>query len=192
MALLKAYGIDPDETWELDFALEDGRFTLEALRREVERGRAALEKEQDGEKRKASETRIAAAEKAIPALEADLAAYEPGSGPVFTVGSIPNGKRAEIQGDELEVFRLPDGKDRIVRDRAWAELVVRWSVRGHRGLRSLKTQKEIPFRSEAVEFAGEQRQLVSRKTLDAYGPIIGRLAVLVLRSQQLDEAEKNG
>lgn len=190
--LRRAYGVDPDETWELDYSLEEGRFTLDALRREVASARADAEREQDPKKRSALEASAAAAASAADKLEADLAAYVPGSGPIFIVGPIPNGKRAEIRGDSLELVKLPSGRERSQRNRELDELVVRWGVRGHRNLLSGRSAKPIPFETEDAPFAGGTRKVVSAQTLEAYGPILTSLALLVLRSQEIDEAGKNG
>ncbi len=197
MALPKAYGLDPDETWEIDFSLEAGRMALESMKRSLERNRNALAAEQDEAKRAAFGTIVAAVEKAIAKSEAEIAAYVPGpTSAVFVVGPIPNGKRAELDGAQYEALRL-EGKAKIASDRAWAEQVVRWGVRGHRnfldGKRDVETgeRKPIEFCAEEVDFAGGKRTVVSRRTLEAYGPILGDLALIVLRSQQIDEAGKN-
>jgi hypothetical protein len=182
MALPMVYGIDPDETWELDFIAEEGRLTLEMLRRHIDRMKADSV---------ADAAALEGAEAKAAALERDLAAHASGAGPVFLLGAIPNGKRAEIQGDSMEVLKLPEGRERLVRDREWAENVVRWGVRGHRNLVSGKSKKPIAFATEDVTWWGEKRQVPSRKTLEAYGPILGDLAILILRSQRFDEAEKN-
>jgi hypothetical protein len=189
--LPQAFGLDPDETWEIDFSLEAGRMTLEGLGRALTKRRAELAAEKDEAKRAALEGVIASAEKAAANLEADLASYEPGCGPVFVVGPIPNGKRAEIDGESYEALRLADGKEKLARDRAWAESIVRWAVRDHRGFLSGKSRKPIPFVTEEVDFAGGKRTVVARRTLEAYGPILGDLALLILRSQRIDEAGKN-
>lgn len=189
--LRRAYGIDPDETWEIDYSLEEGRFTLDALRREIERLLGDLAKEEDPTKRKALEHAVTSATATADRLEADLAAYAPGTGPIFIVGPIPNGKRAEIRGDSVELVRLDPGRERSQRSRDLDELVVRWGVRGHRNLLSGRSKKAIPFETEEVPFAGGTRKVVATSTLEAYGPILSSLALLVLRSQDLDEAGKN-
>lgn len=189
--LRRAYGIDPDETWEIDYSLEEGRFTLDALRREIERLLGDLAKEEDPTKRKALEHAVTSATATADRLEADLAAYAPGTGPIFIVGPIPNGKRAEIRGASAEVAALASGRDRSHRLREIDELVIRWGVRGHRGLVSGRSGKPIPFTTETVPFAGGSRAIVSEATLEAYGPILSSLAFLVLRSQEIDEAGKN-
>jgi hypothetical protein len=190
--LPQAFGLDPDETWEIDFSLEAGRMTLDGLTRAIEKRRAEIAAEKDEAKRAGIEGALAAAEKAAAKLRADLASYEPGCGPVFIVGPIPNGKKAEIDGDQYEALRLDDGKEKLARDRAWAAEVVRWSVRNHRNFLSAKSRNPIPFVTEEVDFAGAKRTVVARRTLEAYGPILGDLAILVLRSQRIDEAGKNG
>lgn len=203
MALRIPYGVDPDETWEVDYVQESARRLIRA-----NRAAAAVAREEaqridpdrlpEGERQAARERveRVLAAAAACDAqaakLEADLAGYTPGSGPVFVVGPLPNGKRGEIRGEGLEVARLGEGKDANARDERWAEEVVRWSVRGHRGLKS-RRGAELPFVPETITWAGEPRQVVSRKTLEAYGAsrVLSELALLVLDSQRLEEAGKN-
>lgn len=203
MALPIIYGIDPDETWEVDFLAAQARRLIRANRAGAEAARndaAKIDPERTPEaEREAAATRKGALEKAAAfcnekaaKLEADLAAYQPGSGPVFLVAPLPNGKRGELIGEAQEVARLDDGKECASRDLAWSEQVVRWSVRGHRNLKKRNGQ-EIPFASEDLDWAGEKRKVVGRKTLEAYGAtgILGSLALLILDSQRIDEAGKN-
>lgn len=176
--MLIPYGLNPDETWEIDFASVRAKAAIRDLRAAVERMR-----EKDPEMSMRLEGRAVA-------LEAELAAYEPGSGPIFTVGPIPNGMRAEVAGEAAAIGEVVDPVDHERRDVAWSEKVVRWSVRGHRNLRS-RNGTEVPFATEEVEWDGRKRKLVARATLEAYQMILGDLALACLRSQRLDEAGKN-
>lgn len=202
------YGIDPDETWEIDYVAATTRRTIDSLRAHAKalRERAAgtdaslapdAKTVEEGAALAAAvrvdlEARAADAEAKASAAEADLAGYVPGSGPVFVVGSIPNGKRAEILGESIETQRMEHGTEALVRDRKWSETVVRWGVRDHRNLLSGKSKQPIPFRPETIAWDGEERKVPGRKTLEAYAPILGDLALLVLDSQRMDEAGKNG
>jgi hypothetical protein len=172
------YGLNPDETWEIDFAAERAKSTVQDLR-----GAAARVTEKDATAAKRIEEQAAA-------LEAELAAYVPGSGPVFVVGPIPNGMRAEIAGEAQALGSVTDDVEHARRDVAWSEKVIRWAVRGHRNLRTARGA-EVAFEAEEVEWDGRKRKLVARPTLEAYQPILGDLALACLRSQRLDEAGKN-
>lgn len=191
MGLQIPYGIDPDETWELDFVEASARRTIGRLEEELAKAKERAEKEKDEKKRETLLDQVKAAEDAKAKLETDLAGYTPGTGPIFTLGPIPNGKRAELLGETIEVERAEGPKEAAIKDTAWAENVVRWSVRGHRNLKSGKSGKALPFHTEKVSFAGEEREVVARKTLEAYGRFLGDLALVVLRSQRIDEAGKN-
>jgi hypothetical protein len=192
MALRFPRGIDPSETWDLDYVQAEGRHRLAVLKASIARQKEDAPKVESAEKRAALEAALARAEKAAATLEADLATYERGSGPIFVIGHIPNAKRAELSGDYDEVAALADGKEYRVRDRAWAESVVRWSVKGHRNLIS-DTGKPILFETEEAEFGGAKVQVVARQTLEAYGAfnLLTALPLLILSAQQIDEAGKN-
>jgi hypothetical protein len=186
-----AYGINPAETWEIDFHAERLRWTVENLREAARyaRERATTEKAKpDGAAQKAEvEERLAAGfDGRAAALDAELTAYTPRTGPVFVVGHIPNALRAEIVGEADEIRRLPEGAERVKRDTAWAEKVVRYAIRGHSGLRTRRGE-ELPFTAEQLD----GRASPARSTLEAYQAILGDLAILALRSQRLDEAGKN-
>lgn len=202
------YGLNPDETWEIDFAADRAKRELAflaayatSLREQaggvkpiasvVVNGVAA---QQFDVERVKTELLAQAAEldKKAAALQAELAAYVPRSGPIFTVGAIPNGLRAEIAGEAREKGALPDGTEKVRRDVAWAEKVVRAAIRGHANLISSKSGAPVPFDSEPVDFLGKQRQAPSQRTLEAYQPILQDLALAALESQRLDETRKNG
>jgi len=180
MAIRIPYGIDPDETWELDLCAALATYAVETWEHTVARA-----------KEKGDDAATSAAEKALDAARADLAGYEAGSGPVFKIGHIPNGKRAEIGGEAMAKARLEIGPESEKRTRAWSEEVVRWSVRGHRNLRT-RAGAEVAFVSEAEKWLGVERQLVSRRTLESYQAVVDDLAILILRSQRLGETAKNG
>jgi hypothetical protein len=178
------YALDPDETWEVDYSLEVGRF----------RERIWLRLMADAEVKKEIEAG-AQAKAALEVVRADLAAYEPRSGPIFKVGHIPAAKRPEIQGLGLELSKIgPDAKERPPGEFAWQREIVRWAVRGHRNLRR-RSGAEVPFEAEAVSFDGEQRQVVSRGMLEVYGQSglltgLGGLGYLCLEDQRLSDDEK--
>jgi hypothetical protein len=190
MSLLIPYGVDPDETWEIDFARALAERTIRLSREVAKRVLENAAKEPDAKKKATLERAAKLSAEKVEALEVDLAKYEPGSGPVFIVGSIPNGKRGELAGEAYDVSRIEEGKTRGARDDAWAAEVVRWTVRGHRNLRR-RDGAEIPFAAETMKWNGEDRQVPSRRTLEAYGPILSDLALTILDSQRLDEAGKN-
>jgi hypothetical protein len=191
MALHIPYGLDPDETWEVDFAEASAQRAIEEITARAADLKLAAEEAKDPEKKVAILAGVKAAEEAKAKLEGDLATYVRGTGTIFIVGPLPNGKRAELLGESYEVNRIAPGKDHSVRDTAWSEEVVRWTVRGHRNFKSGKSGRDLPFHTEEASFAGEKRSVVGRKTLEAYGRFIGELALVVLRSQRLDEAGKN-
>lgn len=181
------YGVNPDETWELDFPAVRAKRQIEKLRAAAERLRAKAEKP-------GGEASLEAAnelDRKRAALEAELAEYKPGTGPIFVVGHMPNALRAEIIGESDEIIALPPGVEGSRRDTAWCEKVVRWTVRGHRGLRTA-SGVEVPFVAEAFTWEGQARSAPSRQTLEAYQEILGDLAPLALLGQRLDEAGKNG
>lgn len=175
------YGLDPDETWELDYSLEVGRFRERVWGELLARAKTPAEA---GE-----------AEAALTAARADLAGYAAGSGPIFIVGHVPAAKRPEIQGLGLELSKIPpDAKERPPGEFAWQREIVRWAVRGHRNLRR-PSGAEVPFEAEGVPFDGETRQVVSRRTLEVYGLSgllqgLGGLGYLCLEPQRLSVAEK--
>lgn len=189
MALIP-YGANPAETWPLDFAAARGRRDLEIHREAVAAARARAKAEPDEKKRSAIEQSATLLEQKAAALEADLAAYAPGSGPVFQIGHIPNALRAEIVGEAQEIDQAA-GAERMRRDVAWSEKVVRWAVRGHDNLRG-RGGTVIPFGSDPITWGGETRPSPDRRTLEAYQPFLADLALLAWQSQRLDEAGKNG
>jgi hypothetical protein len=191
MALRIPYGLDPDETWEIDFAEASAQRAVEEIGEKAAALKVAAEAEKDEAKRATLLAGVKAAEETKAKLEGELAAYVRGAGTIFIVGPLPNGKRAELLGESYEVTKIAPGKDHSVRDTSWSEEVVRWTVRGHRNFKSGKSGKDLPFHTETADFAGEKRTVVGRKTLEAYGRFIGELALVALRSQRLDEAGKN-
>lgn len=189
MALIP-YGVNADEVWQLDFAAARGRRDLEIHRDAIERSRQLAAREADEAKREGLARAVAELEKKAAALEADLAAYVPGSGPVFQVGHIPNALRAELVGEAQEIDQAT-GAERMRRDVAWSEKVVRWAVRGHDNLRG-RGGTVIPFGSDPITWEGQPRPSPDRRTLEAYQPFLADLALLAWQSQRLDEAGKNG
>jgi hypothetical protein len=192
--MLIPYGLNPNETWEVDFAAERARWMAEVWRAAAASAReevSRLEKKPrppDGSDPAEVQLRVAEdLERRVRDLEAELATYAPRSGPSFIVGHIPNAMRAEILGELAELRGMPDGAERVKRDVAWSEKVVRYSVRGHTGLRD-RRGAELAFVSEPLD----GRPSPARATLEAYQPILGDLANLALRSQRLDGAGKNG
>lgn len=192
MATRIPYGIDPDETFELDFCLEQATGLVEIRERILRNAkeRATRGDAVEGASKPGAETELLTAEKALEAARAELAAYVPGTGPIFVVGHIPNGKRAEISGESGELAQLGPGSATEKRGREWSEGVVRWAVRGHRNL-TTRSGKTIPFVTVEETWLGEPRQLVARKTLEAYQVVIDELALLILRAQRLGETGKN-
>ncbi len=163
------YGIDPDETWDVDYCLESIRLRVEEARAAGPGGAEAL-----------------------AAAERDRGEYAPGSGPVFRVGHPPSAKAYEIMGLAAENVGKPLGAEKLGTIYRWEREVVRWSVRGHHNLRFRRrdgTTAEVPF--ESAEVAG--RPVVSDKTLEVYGAsgLLGPLARMVYDAQRLSEPEKN-
>jgi hypothetical protein len=188
--MLVPYGLNPDETWELDFAAARAKHELAIL--------AATEKAlRDDAARKGGPDAEAllreadAVKASADALRAELDTYTPRSGPLFTIGAIPNAMRAEIAGERQEIDRMPPGPERERRDVALAEKVIRWTVRGHEQLRT-RSGASIPFVSDPLPWEGRTRTSPARATLEAYQPILHDLSLHALRSQRLDEAGKNG
>ncbi len=184
------YGLNPDETWELDFAEARARHELAILADVEKRLRADAAKLNGDEQAAVAAEADAVAEKAA-ALRADLAAYEPRSGPVFTVGAIPNAMRAEIAGERQEIDRMEPGTERSRREVASSEKIVRWAIRGHSNLRS-RSGAPVPFVAETIAWEGQSRSAPARVTLEAYQPILSDLALQALLAQRIDEAGKNG
>lgn len=189
------YGLSPDETWALDFAAARARREIALLRGAAKAAREAVAQArvsvQDGE----AAPKIPTGERldaAAADVEKELAAYQPRTGPVFVVGPIPNALRAEIAGEHEEVMRLPEGAERQRRLMEWSEKVIRWSIRGHTNLRS-RSGEQVPFDAEDLTGPdGRARKGPSRRTLEAYQPIVHDLALAALASQRMDEVEKNG
>jgi hypothetical protein len=182
------YGLNPDETWQVDFAAERARDELQVLadtvadlREQATRAGAPVSE---------IEARAAKVEEKAKQLEAELAAYTPKSGPVFTIGPIPNGLRAEIAGERMEISRLEWGAERERREAAWSEKVVLNAVRGHENLRS-RSGAAVPFGADSITGPAGAHACPNRKTIEAYQPILHDLAHLCLKSQRLDEAGKN-
>lgn len=178
---LQFFGIDSSETKELDFSLEEGRARVALAKKRVEDLRAA---------EKPDPAAVEEAAKTLADHERDLAAYAPGSGPVFTVGLIPGAKRAELLGLLSEMGSTPRPSEFQLRDHQWARELVRWTVRGHRGWLSSKGRM-LEFKAETVVFDGEERQVPSGATLESYTPILHSLARYCQAAQKLEDAEKN-
>lgn len=182
MAIRIPYGIDPDEVWELDFCAEVAR-----MKARVERDVAASYRESAAQAKDASdrldlETAAAKCEARAVEADADLAGYQPGTGPIFQVGAIPGRRRAELLGRRQELNALRVGEEKAGGLADWARDVVSASVRGHRNLLRA-SGGEVPF--EAVE--GRP----SARTLEAYGPILADLAWVVVSQQRLGADGKN-
>jgi hypothetical protein len=189
--MLVPYGLNPDETWELDFAAARAKREIGLLRSTAEFIQEKAQRTADAEAKKAHEATAADLEQKAKALQAELAAYFPRSGPIFSVGAIPNGMRAEIAGERQEIDRLDGGAEKSRRELAWAEKIAHWAIRGHTNLLQ-RSGVAIPFKAETVQWAGRARTAPDRDTLEAYQPILHDLALLALESQRLDEAGKNG
>lgn len=181
------FGIDPEETFELDYCLALGRYEVENAEARIEQ----LRGKSDPAKAEETAKRLELLERMLQSAKEDLAAYVPGSGPIFMVGHIPNGKRAEIGGESLALLKIEGEVESAKRNREWAENVVRWAVRGHRNLKTA-SGADVAFITETDKWLGAERAVVGRKTLEAYQLVIDDLAILVLRAQRLGETGKNG
>lgn len=200
---LEFFGIDESETRELDLALAEGRARVKTAEAMLADARAKLvQRVKDREAAKEGEAlvldrlaaeadaRVAEAEKALDGARRDLEAYVPGSGPVFIVGHIPSVKRAELEGERVDIFGATSAADSSKRDYEWGREVVRFAVRGHRGVRVRKG--EIPFASEKLKVDGNDREVVAKATLEAYGPNLVRVVARhAWQEQFLEDAEKN-
>lgn len=202
-------GIDPSEVWEVDFCLEAGRFAVEAWRETLARAReveaAAMvgaekgvgDDEEGAVKAKQAQAeaaeKVAAAERGLAAAEADLASYVPGTGPTFVVGHIPGARRAEIAGMMADTRAAKTDRERFPAEQAWRREVVRWAVRGHRGL-FRRDGSEQAFDGRQVALAGETITQPTERQLEVYvgAGMLGDLCSICLRPQGLDEAGKNG
>jgi hypothetical protein len=184
------YGLNPDETWECDFAATRAQHELLILSstEKAVRDEAATK---SGEEQKALVAEADRLKAKANALEAELKAYVPRSGPVFTIGAIPNALRAEIAGERQENVRLEPGPERARREVAAAEKIIRWAVRGHENLLS-RSGAAVPFVADTIEWEGRKRPSPARQTLEAYQPILHDLALQALKSQRLDDTGKNG
>lgn len=160
MTIRIPHGIDPNEIIDLDLCQASTR-----LRVRVE-GDVA-ERLKDAGQQAASAAALARCEEA----RADLAAYQPGTGPVFRVAHIPMRSRASLTGRQTELQAMPEGVAKSEAWLTWARDVVAAAVRGHSGLKTA-SGREIPF----LAHDGKP----SEATLDAYGPFLVDLAWTVL------------
>lgn len=175
-------GVDIAEVWEVDYCSDVGRSDVESWREVLAKAREA----EDAEK-------VAAAERGLAAAEAELAGYQAGAGPVFVVGHIPGAKRAEIAGMMADVREAKTERERFPAEQAWRREVVRWAVRGHRGLRR-RDGTEQAFDGVSVTLAGETFTQPSERQLERYiaAGMLAGLCMVALRPQGMDGAEKNG
>jgi hypothetical protein len=186
------FGIDPNETTELDLCLEAGKLKVQSWERAVE-GLKAEAAEATEDRKATAAAELAAAERALAAARADVTAYVPGSGPVFVLGHLPPTRAAEADALAGEVFAVADRRQRVVLDLEWQKLVVRYAVRSHRGFRT-RGGTELPFQAAAPEtLDGKARAVVSDETLELYATsrILRELAMLANRRVRLDDAGKN-
>ncbi len=170
------YGVDPDETWEVDYCLESIKLRIERLREAVK------------------DPSLPGA--ALAEAERELEQYARGSGPIFIVGHAPSLKSYEFMGMAAEYVERPIGAEKLRDEYRWEREVVRWSVRGHRNLlfrRRDGTTPEVPFEQVEASSGGEKRKVVADRTLEVYGTsgVLGLLARMVVDSQRLTEPEKN-
>jgi hypothetical protein len=195
-------GIDPTETWEIDYCAAAAEHAIGIWRANVEAARAELAalptppacttdeaKAKNAAERKAFEARLAAAEKGLAEAEAELAAYVKGTGPVFTLGWMPPQKRAMVAGMMSEAHRAVTDDERLEMRADWRREVVRWTVRGHANLVNAKGEA-LKFDGKAVTLDGETYTQPSARQLNAYA-FLGSLADLCLAAQSLPELEKN-
>jgi hypothetical protein len=173
-------GVDISETWEVDFCAAAGRDSVDAWR-------AVLSAAGDDAAKRL------AAEQALAAAEDELESYEVGSGPVIIVGHIPGAKRAEIAGMMQDAEGASSARERLPAEQAWRREVVRWAVRGHRGLRR-RDGAEQPFEGTSVTIAGETFTQPTERQIERYvqAGMLADLAHVALTRQGLTGAEKNG
>jgi hypothetical protein len=183
-------GIDPAETWEVDYCEEAAQHSIGLWRENIALARAELEAAAGDGAKTAAAARVASAEKGLADEEAKLAAYARGSGPTFVVGWVPPSKRAEIAGMMLDAQRAATERERMAARHAWRREVVRWAVRGHANLRNAKGE-QLPFDGVAAELGGEKYTNPTERQLTRYG-FLGSLADVCLAAQKLSELEKNG
>lgn len=182
MAIRIPYGIDPDETWDVDFCAEVARSGIQMERQVASAMREAQLTAKSPEARASLEASAARADARAKEAEADLAGYRAGSGPIFRVGAIPGRRRAELLGRHQEVSALEEGQAKALATTDWARDVVAIAVKGHRNLRTIRGA-EVPF-----ELTDGR---VSDRTLEAYGQVLVDLAWVVLSQQRLEADGKN-
>lgn len=200
-------GIDISETFEIDFCLEAGKADVEIWEEVLRKAQASAEAAKAGDEKKAADdaakaeaekaiaeaaARVEVAEKGLATAKAELAAYEPGTGPFVTLGLIPGAKRAELGGMARDSDATKTEREGEAADHAWRREVVRWAVRGHRGMK-LRSGAEQPFEAEKITIAGEIFTLPTERQIERYAQA-GMLPLLVrfaLAQQGLGSAEKN-
>jgi len=191
--------LDPSETWQLDFSkavleqrLEIRKHIEKEAEEKLEAVRATAPPEHPAPDAAAAREllRVRAVREEA---ERELAGYLPGSGPVFLVGHIPGAKKAAIDALGRSVRGIADLEERALADFRWAREVVRWSVRGHAGLRR-RDGTEVAFATTAERFDGEPFDVVAKATIEVYAAsrILAELALFIVLGQQLEEVRKNG
>lgn len=175
-------GIDITETWEVDFCAEAGRQAVATWRAALEQAEK-LDPPEPG--------KVETARAGLAAAEADLASYIPGSGPVVILGHIPGAKRAEIVGLLTDAGKAAE-RDRFAGEQAWRREVVRWGLRGHRGMKT-RAGVEQAFDGETATIAGERLTIATERQVERYvqAGMLGDLASIVLAGQGVTEAGKN-
>lgn len=185
--------IDPNETWTVDFCLESARHAVETWKQVVEQAKAdaaALPATLAPELRRVAENKLTVTQAALAQAEKSLAEYVPGSGPFFTLGHIPDAKRAEIAGMMDEVDRALGAPARAAAQHAWRRELIRWTVRGHRNLR-YRSGEEVPFTGASLALASRTITGPTDDQIDRYGTFIADLAAVCMEAQRLPETEKN-
>jgi hypothetical protein len=174
-------GIDPAETWHVDFCREAAEYAVELWRSVL----SAAKEQKDPAKEQTAAAALADA-------QAELAGYA-GGGPMITLGHIPSAKRAEIAGMIADARKLTAEVERALAEQAWRRQVIRWAVRGHSGLKN-RAGEEQGFDAEPVTIAGETYRIPTEKQIERYAlaGMLGDLANVALRPQEMGEAEKNG
>lgn len=177
------YGVDPDETWEVDYCLESIRIRIEQLHETIANPRTK------------SDVRLRSQE-AVVVAEREQEQYERGSGPMFLVGHAPTLKTYELMGMAAEGMGRSVSGDKLCDVYRWEREVVRWSVRGHRNLRFRRhdgSTADVQFEQSDAESGGAKRVVVADRTLEVYGAsgMLGPLALMISDSQRLSESEKN-
>lgn len=110
-------------------------------------------------------------------------------GAKFTIGSIPYQKFLELQGQCRAGL---DNKKELVLAVSKSNIdFVKWGVKGHGDIQ-YADGKDVPFKTDKVEFQGKSFDIVSDETIQAYFPknLYVDIASAVITYNMMSEVEE--